>query len=243
MDLPIDQLQAECHQTRAGKESSHSAEFRSKPPAWAYDYILLELLSRDMTALVRQASSQAVGKRALDIGAGNGPYDAMLRSHGFALEKLDLEPAPDVQHVGRIEATGLPDEMFDLVVCCQVLEHCDEPWRGMEEIKRVLRPGGLVLFSAPHIWFYHPHPKDHWRFTQEGIIRLCTRAGFAPLTLKSQGGSVAAFFQIANFLLYGLVGKWGAPIYFVANRLGLLLDGLLSNQMFSLNFACLARKH
>src|SRR5579862_3419367 len=112
----------------------------------------------------------------------------------------------------------------------------------MREIHRILRPGGYLIATAPHVWFYHPHPSDNWRFTQEGLIRLAARADFEPLRLLSQGGSALSFFQIGNFLLYGALGKLGAPAYLVGNLIGRAADRVIGNNLFCLNFALLARK-
>ena len=51
-----------------------------------------------------------------------------------------------------------------------------------------------------------------------------------------------AFFQIVNFLLFGVLGKLGGPLYVVNNVIGNVGDRLLANPLFCLNFAILARK-
>ena len=128
------------------------------------------------------------------------------------------------------------------MLCTQVLEHSDDPDRGIKSIFRILRPGGHLIVSAPHIWFYHPHPSDNWRFTQEGLTRLVVRRGFEPLRLISQGGSALSYFQIVNFLVYGIAGRFGAPLFAVNNLIGRFADNLFRNDLFCLNFAILARK-
>ena len=60
-------------------------------------------------------------------------------------------------------------EYFDLVVCTEVFEHDPKFWVTLEEIKKVLKPGGYFLFSVPNAGEYHPYPKDYWRFMQDGI--------------------------------------------------------------------------
>jgi 2-polyprenyl-6-hydroxyphenyl methylase/3-demethylubiquinone-9 3-methyltransferase len=55
---------------------------------------------------------------------------------------------------GRGEAIPLPDASFDLVSCCDVLEHVDDLDAVIRQIARVLRPGGLFFFNTINrTWF------------------------------------------------------------------------------------------
>ena len=143
---------------------------------------------------------------ALDLGASNSPYKGLLEAEGYTVKTLDITRKDGADFAGTVEETGLEDESFELVLCTQVLEHCLNPWQGIKEIQRILKPSGILIASVPHVWFYHPHPTDNWRFTQEGIVHLCRMGSLRPDSLLSQGGSVTAFFQVANFLAYGVPG-------------------------------------
>ena len=57
-----------------------------------------------------------------------------------------------------------------------------------------------------------------------------------------QGGSALSYFQIVNFLVYGIAGRFGAPLFAVNNLIGRFADNLFRNDLFCLNFAILARK-
>ena len=50
------------------------------------------------------------------------------------------------------------------------------------------------------------------------------------------------YFQIVNFLVYGIAGRFGAPLFAVNNLIGRFADNLFRNDLFCLNFAILARK-
>lgn len=224
---------------RRGRESRHAPADRLRPSRWQYDWLLLDALARDVTALIGQLPRGGV---VVDVGCGRSPYAAPLAAAGLTVRTLDVTAESRPDHVGTAERTGLPDASVDAVLCTQVLEHCDDPWAAVREFARILRPGGRVIASAPHVWFYHPHPRDHWRFTQEGLVRLMSGAGLVVEELRAQGGTVAAAAQVANFLAYGALGSRGAPLYAAVNIVAAALDRRLPNALFSLNFACLARR-
>jgi SAM-dependent methyltransferase len=224
-----------------GKTSSQAPEERQSPSILRYDYLSLKSLSEDVGSLISKASGLTHGGLCLDIGCNTGPYTSYLGKAGYKVESMDIEPGAGT-YVGFIEKIPLPDAKYDAVLCTQVLEHSEKPWLGVTEIARVLRPGGVAILSAPHVWFFHPHPTDHWRFTQQGMRALCTEAGLEVIELRGQLGAGANLLQIVNFLAYGVLGKVGAPLYALNNVGGLIADKLVPNELFCGNFACLARK-
>lgn len=240
--IDLDRLHADFRQAQAGKASRHAVADRVHPSLFQYDYLTLSLLSADIHRLIEELPAASAGARALDLGCDKSPYRDLLQCCGYEVKTLDLTRESGADYAGTAEATGLPDGSFDLVICTQVLEHCMNPWQAAREIQRILRPGGHLIASAPHVWFYHPHPTDHWRFTQEGMAHLCREAGLAPVTLLAQGGSVTTLMQVLNFLAYGVLGRLGAPLYAVLNLLAPLGDRIVRSQLFSHNFACLARR-
>ena len=65
------------------------------------------------------------------------------------------------------------NDMFDYVIADQVLEHVRKPWVGVEEVRRVLKPGGLTILTSALIFYIHGVPFDYWRFTPDGLKVLC----------------------------------------------------------------------
>jgi SAM-dependent methyltransferase len=94
---------------------------------------------------------------------------------------LDLEAGANVDRVldicgaPRALKAGLGGEMFDLVLCCHVLEHTRDPWRAARNIEGLLRPGGFAFVSAAWSQAFHATPDDLWRFSVRGLMRLFGR--------------------------------------------------------------------
>jgi len=235
-------LQADYQLFRKGKESRHAVSDRISPTLLQYDYLALKTLSTDIKSLIESLPESEEQRIALDLGSDKSPYREFLSKKKFKVSTLDVDDGQGAEYVGTAEGTRLCDNSFDLVLCTQVLEHCEDPFKGIREIQRILKPEGFAIISVPHVWFYHPHPSDHWRFTQEGVIKLCETAGLVPLVLHAQGGTLLALFQILNFLVYGVMAKWGAPIYLILNIAGVVLDKTIKNSLFCQNFACLVQK-
>ena len=96
--------------------------------------------------------------RVLDVGSG-------WRRYGKDALTLDVNPAcrPDI--VADIqEDTGLPPGSFDTVIALDVLEHLRRPQRALDEIKRLLKPEGLLYITVP--FFYPRHGVEYYRFTE-----------------------------------------------------------------------------
>jgi SAM-dependent methyltransferase len=76
--------------------------------------------------------------------------------------------------IGDVTALPFEDEELDAIVCTEVLEHCADPFKGVDEMHRVLKTGGLLLVTSPFIWPWHgtANYPDYWRFTDQGWRHL-----------------------------------------------------------------------
>ena len=130
-------------------------------------------LSRKLTriSLDRFIASHATGRRTLDIGAQNGPYAAHF-PHRVA---LDIRRGIGVQIIGDTQALGIADATFDVVLCTEVLEHLPEPQQAVDEMFRVLKPGGQLLLTTRFLFPIHDAPHDYFRYTKYGLRHLLRR--------------------------------------------------------------------
>lgn len=91
---------------------------------------------------------------------------------------LDIAPGRNVDLI--CAETGIwPQSWFtvyDVVVSANALEHCRRPWEVVQNVFRVLKPGGLFLAVAPFMWPLHNFPSDYFRFTGSGLASLIEAA-------------------------------------------------------------------
>lgn len=99
----------------------------------------------------------------LDLGAGAGLVQAMnFRGLARKVCGVDLDPRVtanpflDEGIVSDVGAIPYPDNSFDIVFADNVMEHLARPDEAFSEIRRVLRPGGRLLFKTPNRNHYMP---------------------------------------------------------------------------------------
>lgn len=140
--------------------------------------------------VTRPAIENHARGRFLDIGCGVMPFKDIILKVVERYDTLDFEERTggvkfvgDVQNMEMIE-----DQTYDSAVCLEVLEHVPDPFRAVSEIARVLRKGGTLICSVPHLSRLHEEPHDYYRYTKYGLETLLTRAGFRVLDMKPRGG-------------------------------------------------------
>lgn len=148
---------------------------RLEPRIFDTDWLVL----KGMRGLIARFADEIArpGAVALDFGCGDRPYASLFTSRGCAYLGADM----DGDHELRIAPTGrleCGDDIADLVLSFQVLEHVRDLGVYFEEARRTLRPGGRLLLSTHGTWLYHPHPEDHRRWTRTGLIAEIERHGF-----------------------------------------------------------------
>jgi ubiquinone/menaquinone biosynthesis C-methylase UbiE len=106
------------------------------------------------------------GRRILDVGCGIGMYVSRFRTYSQDVYGIDVEhdrvqqgsaSLPNLM-VARGEDLPFPTDSFDVVFLHEVLEHVDDDSRVIQEVCRVLRPGGhIVIFVPNRLYFFETH--------------------------------------------------------------------------------------
>ena len=86
----------------------------------------------------------------------------------------DIQEGPRVDRIEDFHHLSFDDDSVGAVIALDTLEHVADPTRAMEEVWRVLRPGGITLITSVMFFPIHAHPWDYWRFTPEGFSLLLT---------------------------------------------------------------------
>lgn len=166
---------------------------RTKDLARSWD---LDLLLRTYTFIprkilrdtVREFGSQLGGK-VLDVGCGSQQYRQFLNYRQYFGIEWSVDKRPPV--VADVTQIPFCDGAFDSALCTEVLEHLPEPGRCLDEIHRVVRPGGSVFVTAPMTVHTHSEPHDFYRYTEYGLRYLLEKHGFEIVTLRRLGGVVS----------------------------------------------------
>jgi len=106
----------------------------------------------------------------LEVGGGTpGPGSDLLRAApGTDFISFDVYASPHVDFLADAHEIPLADGSVDAVWIQAVLEHVIDPRRAVEEIRRVLRDGGLVYAETPFMQQVHEGAFDFTRFTHSG---------------------------------------------------------------------------
>jgi len=129
----------------------------------------------------------------LDVGGASGVYFDALKSQVRSYHIVDVSPLM-IEHAEKIKSGGVPlscrvasiydlpyqDNSFDTVIAMGVLEYLDDPWKGLTEMARVAKPGGVILVSYPNI-------QSPMRRMSHALYRLFARrtSPFAPTLVFS----------------------------------------------------------
>ena len=150
-------------------------------------------------------------KRSLiDIGGGlrvlkekgnrYDPNQEWLRPY---LEKVDykiIDPVPDYKPdiVGDIHSLPFADNSQEAIFCSAVLEHVENPFKAVEEMHRVLEPGGYLFVYVPFLYYYHAergYYRDYWRFSEDAINLLFK--AFSSIEMARVRGPLATWLHIS----------------------------------------------
>ena len=95
----------------------------------------------------------------------------------------------DLMSVQSAALAGKAHEKFDLAVNQETFEHIRFPYRAATALYHLLRPGGMVLWTAPFSTRFHLIPGDYFRYSFDGARALFVDAGFRIAGLAKFGDS------------------------------------------------------
>lgn len=191
--------------------------------------------------------------RLLDVGCGNGQWLAWIRDSvpRWEVEGVEINSFAAAQaratghlivHVGHLESLGLPAAQYDMISFWHSLEHVSSPTATLQEVHRLLRPGGWVGIEVPNIgswearqaggaWYHLDIPKHLYHFSTPTLIQILFKCGFHIMSTEPVRGHVSLtqavrdgvlrspyipyFLAHLSSMTLGRLSPWGIRVYAV----------------------------
>jgi SAM-dependent methyltransferase/putative flippase GtrA len=172
---------------------------------------VVDLQLKTIARPMRRALAQMPGGEVLDVGAGHAPWRGWMPER-CRYVGVDIDAAshfgmgPRPANVRYYDGRNMPfaDGQFTAAICIEVLEHAEDPEGLLNEIARVLKPGGVLLLTTPWSARRHHIPYDFHRFSRERLSRMLASHGFTHISVTERGDDVDA---IANKLIILTLGS------------------------------------
>ncbi|HEX3099544.1 MAG TPA: class I SAM-dependent methyltransferase [Patescibacteria group bacterium] len=108
------------------------------------------------------------------LSIGGGP----TRDHQF-MTNVNISNYPNVEVVADAHQLPYADNSVDAIFISAVIEHLYNPLKAIEEMYRVLKPGGIVFSITPFMQAYHGYPHHYQNLTLTGHEYYFSSKGFA----------------------------------------------------------------
>jgi ubiquinone/menaquinone biosynthesis C-methylase UbiE len=132
----------------------------------------------------------------LDLGCGDSPYRFLLNKKTNIYHGVDIYESENFEYqrtdVTHFDGQNIPfnDNHFDNLICTEVLEHVREFQVLINEVNRVLKPGGSALFTIPWSARYHYIPNDFYRYTPSALEYIFKE--FSSVNITHRGTDITA---------------------------------------------------
>ncbi|MBU0636038.1 class I SAM-dependent methyltransferase [Candidatus Micrarchaeota archaeon] len=152
-----------------------------------------------------QAIKEIQGGIVLDAGGKERRYANQIKCSKYVCLDINKKNKPDI--CCDIHKIPVKTGYFDAIIATEVLEHCYDPKKAVEELRRILKKGGKIIVSTPFILQYHGEKDclDYWRFSHDGLKELFKDfnqieiTGFGSLS-TGVFGLITAKISFLNFL-------------------------------------------
>ena len=144
--------------------------------------------------------------KLLDFGCGSKPYRELFEVSEYIGTDIEVSghdhrhETIDVYYDGK--SLPFADGSFDSIFSSEVFEHVFNLDQILEELHRVLRPGGHMLLTVPFVWDEHEIPYDFARYTSFGLKHILQEKGFVVVQERKTTSYVSTICQM-----------WAAYVY------------------------------
>ena len=162
-------------------------------------------LGVDRHYIERFLARNAADIRGLTLGCPDSIY--VRRYGGERVERCDVfDPDPTNPEATLVSEPGggdeIPPSMYDCIVLAHVLQHTFELAAALEEFRRILKPGGVLLATLPSVARIDPEyglDHDYWRLSPDGLATLmATTFPSGAVDVRAEGNRTAAVAFLAG---------------------------------------------
>lgn len=154
-------------------------------------------------------NNEIKGNKILNMGGGTGQVSSVYEALGFDVYNLDIEITSNNNKNIKFDLNQnipipFPEKTFDVVLCQEIIEHVENPWKIFRDTKNILKDGGIMIVTTPNIlslqskfmflftgffkWFtpscfdYHINPIPFWEVTL-----IANKCGFETTLIRGSG--------------------------------------------------------
>jgi SAM-dependent methyltransferase len=210
-----------------------------EPKLYSNMYLQFSEMSEDLKKNAKKTKGILI-----DLGAGVAPYEPYFKPYVDKYLKIDRFDYKDGDPNIIADASNLPlkNNSVDTILCTQVLEHVPEPKKIVDESFRVLKKGGIAIFTVPMASPIHGQPHDYFRFTKIALEKVIFK-DFSKIEIEENGG---ALLSITQFIVWGIDEKLpnfiAKPLIIPINFIAKKLDRIFFNDLFTTNYIVVATK-
>ena len=176
----------------------------------------------------------------VDIGAGKSPYRKLIHCDKYiAVDVEDRRGAGDVVIADVNKDIPLENNITDLVLMTEVLEHIKEPRVVLAEVYRILKPGGKLILTTPFVWPEHEAPNDFYRYTKYGLEYLLRESGYNDIKIEPKSGY---FLTMCQLTMVFMRKKIFIPVVFFINAFAMTFSFCDKRKDFPLGYNVAATK-
>lgn len=162
------------------------------------------------------------GKKVLEVGCGLGGFAKILSERGFEVIASDkstfiIEKAKKLNQnikfsVFDVELSNQLGNKYDMIFAFEVMEHLQNPKKAMKNLKKMLRPGGLLIFTTPYLTKRTISDPTHISVNEPQYwVKLGKKLGFMNLKHK-YATFIPFFYRYSSFFSIALPVKTDLPV-------------------------------
>jgi SAM-dependent methyltransferase len=185
----------------AGEESKDYDDYYTEA-----NLMLPDFIEKRNEEIIKDFEPYFSSGRLLDIGFGSAIMMRVAQAKGWRVSGVEVSKTAveyaekcgfEVFH-GELQEAKYPDGFFDVITASEIIEHCPQPEILLDEVIRILRPGGLFWATTPSAgslsfkltgldWTIICPPEHLQLFSKKAIRLIMKKAGFSQVKIQTSG--------------------------------------------------------